>query len=211
MNAPRPRVKPSTELALPFALGVAVLACAGGKGVVEAPMMEASASASALALVGERNSPPPVRDVAGELPFKPGDRWVGTYMCRQGKTDMVVLFEDVGVGAVRGDDETDVEAIFEFHFDGKGRAGFAASDGAARMRGKYELRSRRLVLKGEEWIEQPQNYALINLVGTVSPGRGGVPTSYSGLVEGSGCTSFQAHPEAADAKDVPRSLLRPGP
>jgi hypothetical protein len=115
------------------------------------------------------------------------------------------------VGVARGDDETDVEAVFEFHFDGKGRPGFVASDGAARMRGKYELKSRRLVLKGEEWIEQPQNYALITLAGTVSPGRGGVPATYAGAVEGSGCTSFQAHPEGADLKDSPRSLLRPGP
>jgi hypothetical protein len=189
--------------------GAALVSCARGKGVVEAPMIEASASASALALVSERSSPPPYLD-SSALPFKPGDRWVGTYTCRQGKTDMVLLFEDVGVGAARGDDETEIEVLFEFHFDGKGRAGFAASDGAARMRGKYELKSRRLVLRGEEWIEQPQNYALINLAGTVSSFRDGVPPSYAGSVEGAGCTSFQAHPEQPP-QDGSRSLPRPGP
>ena len=224
------RVKPSTSKrfllggSVPFgALGLvslAAVACVRSMGVVDAPMMDAKAYASALALAGRPAEAAPPDD-ALDLPFRPGDRWIGSYTCRQGKSEMSILFEDVS-RATGGDDESlHVEATFEFHFAGS--SGYAPSDGAARMRGKYDPRSRRLRLVGEEWLEQPPGYALVNLAGSFSArGSGRHSSSYSGTVEGPGCTTFSARPEDASLDDEPsgkagprpippRSLPRPGP
>ena len=47
-----------------------------------------------------------------------------------------------------------------------------------------------LRLKGEEWIDQPANYSLITLTGSINKSG-----QYSGTVEGYGCTTFSAVPE----------------
>ena len=212
-------MKRSTDQrALRGALGVAVLAvaaCARSTGVVEAPMMDANASASALALAG-RAAPASKNEDASDVPFHLGDRWSGTYTCRQGQTEMAIVFEDIA----RGDDgSVQVEATFEFRFAGS--ATYAASEGAARMSGKYEPASKRLRLVGEEWLEQPPGYALVNLVGTFGVrGTGSRALTYSGTVEGPGCTSFSAKPDdvfdmpdeqTGKAGSRPRSLPRPRP
>jgi hypothetical protein len=156
-------------------------------------MMEADASASALALSGSANAPLPP---PSPLPFRTGDRWIGTYTCRQGPTDMALVFEDIGhLRADDGEDTSvDVSAIFEFHFDGKGRPGFAPAEGRARMHGTYSPKSRRLKLIGSEWIEQPPSYMLIDLVGVLSPSS--TPAAWNGTftgnVEGGACTTFSA-------------------
>jgi len=213
-------VKRSTRSLGAVALAAfAAIACTRSK-VVEAPMIDANASASALALV---RSPVPATQAkdARELPFKPGDRWTGTYTCRQGPTEMAITFDEIG-GAGGDDGSTStihVEATFAFHFDGSST--YPASDGAARMRGTYDPKAKRLRLVGHEWIEQPQGYALINLVGLVTArGSGDNALSYAGAVEGPGCTSFSAHPEGflelLDEKSGPspprsRSLPRARP
>lgn len=171
-------------------------------------MMSADASASAIALVADKSNGPPPVSAALDLPFKPGDRWTGSYHCSQGRTDLVLVFEDV---APAEDGTVDVGVIFDFRYDGLGNAGFAASSGSARMRGKYEIKVRRLRLKGEEWIDQPASYKLVNLVGTVNKVSGG----YTGTVEGPGCTSFSVMPEHGSKEppspQAPRSLPRPRP
>lgn len=170
-------------------------------------MVDADASASALALLDDSRAATSIPRTVGALPlpFRAGDRWVGTYTCRQGPTNMVILFEEVGYphgGDARdaGGEAVDVAVIF-----------FAASEGAARMRGTYDLRTRRLRLVGSEWIEQPASYGLINLVGVVNP-RASARASgiYSGTVEGSACTSFAAHPEGAfDTEGQEKAGSRP--
>jgi hypothetical protein len=171
-------------------------------GVVEAPMIPADASAAAIALVNDPARRTPAAPESAELPFKPGDRWLGYYQCNQGKTDLVLLFEEVEPK----DDGVDVEAVFEFHFDGNGNPGYAPSAGVARMRGTYDVKARRLRLKGEEWIEQPSNYKLASLAGVVN--RLG---TYSGTVEGPGCTTFSASSESAPdpASPVSPRTIRP--
>lgn len=203
---------------------LAAVACAR-TGVVEAPMMDANASASALALAGGKQAAPIHSADAPELPFRPGDRWIGKYTCRQGMSEMSIVFEDVSRASGGGEDDGsfNVEATFEFHFAGSST--YAASNGAARMRGRYDPKAKRLRLVGEEWLEQPPSYALVNLAGSVtSRGSGNRALVYSGTVEGPGCTSFSAHPEDAmellDEKSgsrprpmtpPPRSLPRPRP
>jgi len=181
------------------ALAGVAAACVRSAGVVEAPMMDANASASAIALAG-RPVPPRGEDSL-DLPFRPGERWTGTYTCRQGPTEMAILFEDVAP-AGGGDASVDVEATLEFHF--AGGSTYAAAEGAARMSGKYDPRSKRLRLVGEEWLAQPPSYALVNLAGTLGvrgAENGKRSLSYSGSVEGPGCTTFSVSP--ADAPDMP--------
>ncbi len=187
--------------------------------------MSADASVSAITRVSEskgRLSPLPDRS---DVPFKLGERWVGYYNCNQGRTDLVLIFEVIdGSGSGDGrmgsdEDSIDVDAIFEFHFDGNGNPGYAPSDGASRVRGTYDVKARRLRLKAGEWIDQPQNYKLITLVGTVS-----TDGTYSGTVEGPGCTTFWASSERDNgrlvpppasrgprSRPIPRSLPRPRP
>lgn len=182
-------------------------------------MMDASASASALALVGGKQAPPVSPADAPDLPFRPGDRWIGKYTCRQGMSEMSILFEDVSRASGDDDGSFHVEATFEFHFAGSST--YAASTGAARMRGTYDPRSKRLRLVGEEWLDQPPSYALVNLAGSVtSRGSANRALVYSGSVEGPGCTTFSAHPEdaidlldekAGSSPRPPRSLPRPTP
>ncbi|MBX3225245.1 MAG: hypothetical protein KF795_32370 [Labilithrix sp.] len=171
--------------------------------MVEAPMVEADASAAAVALAVGASAHPAEGDAYG-LPFRPGDRWTGTYLCRQGSTHMTIAFEDVRRASRSEDDSFEVDVIFEFRFDGDGRPGFAAAEGVARMRGSYDARSRRLRLKGDEWIEQPPGYALVDLVGSVSK-----TATYSGSVEGPGCSSFSARPEDAERPEKPGSVPLP--
>ena len=112
---------------------------------------------------------------------------------------MVIVFADVrSEGAPHEEENVEVDVVFEFRFDGNGKVGYGAAAGTARMRGKYDVKARRLRLKGEEWIDQPPNYALINLVGTVNANT----RTYAGAVEGPGCTSFTAGPEDASSGDL---------
>jgi hypothetical protein len=177
---------------------------------VEAPVVSVDASSSAIALVRDQPADiSPLDERPGEgAPFRVGERWVGQYNCLQGKTELVLIFEEVG-GAPSAN-SIPVAAIFEFHYDGANLSqGFAASDGAARMRGHFDPKSRRLVLNGEDWIDQPPNYRLINLVGIINKNG-----TYSGTVDGPGCTTFSAAPEKNSGSAPilpPRSLPRPRP
>lgn len=157
--------------------------------------------ASPLASIADGARPTPRSPRESSLPFESGDRWVGRYECLQGPTDLVILFEAVGHDDDDDDDDDnviDVDAIFEFHFDGNGAPGFSAADGVSRMHGIYDRKTHALRLEGQAWIERPANYDLVTLTGTVNA------ETYKGMVEGPGCTSFVAEPEK---KASPR--LRP--
>ncbi len=152
---------------------------------VDAPMISVDAAAAAVALA---TATPAAPDAAPrtpiDTPFQPGERWSGTYTCTQGKTDLVITFEDVARTAPGGD--PDVEALFEFHYDGGGMGGHPPVDGSGRMRGTYDPKTRRLRLEGYEWIDQPANYGLATFTGTVSR----TTSTFSGTVQGPGCTVF---------------------
>jgi hypothetical protein len=192
--------------AIAVGFAVLLLACGGLRTsqVIEAPMTNSDASASEIALYAV-----PMTAQAGdphELPIEVGDRFTGHYTCNQGKTDLVLIVEEV----IKNDDEAaEVVVVFEFHFDGNGNPGFPKSEGASRLRGTYETKGRRLRLEGQEWITQPPGYQLVNLVGNI--GKNG---SYTGTVEGLNCTTFVAARERKGETSPPnssRSLPRPGP
>ena len=112
----------------------------------------------------------------GDAPFERGDRFSGHYVCAQGRTELTLVIEDL-VG-------TDVSAIFEFDYPGGGGS-HAPASGSFRMHGSIDPGSGAMHLDGDRWIEQPDGYAMVSLLGTVSK-----TGSISGTVKGPGCSSF---------------------
>lgn len=98
--------------------------------------------------------------------------WRGEYQCSQGKTGL-----ELEVGAPEGDS---VPAVFKF-FPLPG--GAKAESGSFRMRGTNTEQG--LVFRGEQWIEQPPNYSMVDL--GVAAVDGGTMT---GRVAGPGCGDF---------------------
>jgi hypothetical protein len=166
------------------ALGALSSGCARGATSVEAPMISADAAARAVATTTSTSaSSARTRGAAPDAPFDRGDRFAGHYVCAQGRTELTLVIEDL--------DGDDVAAIFELDYPGGGGANVPAS-GSFRMHGSFDARSRALQLDGDRWIEQPDGYAMVGLVGTISKSG-----SISGIVKGPGCSSFYL--------DAPRS------
>lgn len=122
---------------------------------------------------------PPLADA----PFGRGDRLGGHYVCAQGRTELTLVIEDL--------EGNDVSAIFEFDYPGGGGTHTPAS-GSFRMHGSFDSRTRALRLDGDVWIEQPDGYVMVGLVGTVSKSG-----TIDGTVKGPGCSTFYL--------DAPRS------
>lgn len=126
----------------------------------------------------------PMRLGSGDAPFERGDRLRGHYWCAQGRTELTLVIEDVDGDAVSG--------IFEFDYPGGGTT--EPANGSFRVRGSLESNAKSapsaastptLRLDGVGWIEQPDGYMMVGLVGTVSK-----TGSISGTVKGPGCTTF---------------------
>jgi hypothetical protein len=113
---------------------------------------------------------------ASHAPLDRGDRLSGHYVCAQGRTELTLVVEDL--------DGDDVSALFEFDYPGGGGS-HAPASGSFRMRGSVDRDSRALRLDGETWVEQPEGYAMVGLVGTVSKSG-----SIAGTVKGPGCSTF---------------------
>lgn len=142
-----------------------------------------SVDASA-ALIANEQPPPPG---GGRVAIRAGDRFAGTYTCRQGATHVTLTIDDVG----QGEEEMTVEARFEFAFDEPGDLEDEVL-GAYKMRGKYETKTRRLVLKPDAWIDEPQGWSMVGVRGVL--GKAG--DTYSGTVDGPGCTVFDTKRES---------------
>ena len=166
------------RLAVPAIVAFGVCACTHGTTPVEAPMISADAAALAVSTTSARSSSSPSLKArtSGDSPFQRGDRLSGHYVCAQGRTELTLLIEDV--------DGDDVGALFEFDYPGGGGSNAPAS-GSFRMHGSVDPRSRAVSLDGDRWLEQPEGYVMVGLVGTVS--RSG---SITGNVKGPGCSSF---------------------
>ncbi|MBS2016450.1 MAG: hypothetical protein JST00_26430 [Deltaproteobacteria bacterium] len=146
-------------------------------------MVPASAVASSMALA---RGPDPRSSSAtspSDGPLSRGDRLTGHYFCIQGRTELTLVIEDA-----RGDE---IEAIFEFVYRG-GTPGHAPAEGSYRMHGTLDRRTGKLALEAGDWIAQPQNYATVDLEGTLSTDPSGTQT-YRGRVKppgGVGCSTF---------------------
>jgi hypothetical protein len=158
----------------------AVTGCARGSEVaVEAPMLGADvvarATASSAPASGGSQLRPGLLGRAADAPFERGDRFRGHYWCSQGRTELTLVIEDL--------DEANLTALFEFDYPG-GVSNEPAS-GSYRMRGSFDPQSLAVRLKGERWIEQPDGYVMVDLVGAMSKSG-----SLSGSVSGPGCSTF---------------------
>lgn len=152
-------------------------------------MISVDASSAALALTNGEGSPPtPASTGPSKMPFRVGDKLVGQYTCSQGRTELTLTIDEVG----RGEDEIEVEATFEFHVNNSR----ASASGSFRTVGTYDARTRRMRLRGEEWLDQPPGYGFVGLNGVVNK----TSTTYGGSVDGTGCTSFSTTLERG-AKD----------
>ena len=145
-----------------------------------------------------RAAPPPTtsadaahaRLVTADAPFDRGDRFAGHYVCAQGRTELTLVIEDL--------DGTEVSAIFEFDYPGGGGT-HAPASGSYRMHGSFDPRSGAVHLDPDRWVEQPDGYVMVGLVGQVS--RTG---SISGTVKGPGCSTFYLD---APARGAPKHSL----
>lgn len=144
-----------------------------------------SVDASAALIANES----PARGDDGRPAPRAGHRFVGVFMCGRGPTKLTISIDAVEPG---GPDELVVEARFEFLYDG---GDDDDEQGAYRMRGKYEQKTRRLVLKPEAWILEPPGQMMMGTRGTI--GRNG--DTYAGTLEGPSCTTFDTKLDPATA------------
>jgi hypothetical protein len=101
-------------------------------------------------------------------------RWLGSYVCNQGITGLSLTVEDEGGG--------DVSAVFSF---------FPAPSNPLVPRGSFAMsgiyQDGRLALNATDWIVQPPDYLMVNLVAQYDPDT---PGHLDGYVYGAGCSSF---------------------
>lgn len=149
-------------------------------------MLGADTVARAMTSTTTAPSPRSRNTAAADAPFERGDRFAGHYVCAQGRTELTLVIEDL--------DGDDVAAIFEFDYPGGGGANTPAN-GSFRMHGSFDARTGALRLDGDRWLDQPDGYAMVGLVGTLSKSG-----SIDGTVKGPGCSTFYVAPPASRAK-----------
>jgi hypothetical protein len=102
-------------------------------------------------------------------------KWRGSYSCLQGHTGLLLTIEDSVGGVFSGE-----FAFFPLDDNPK------VPKGRFAIAGIFNSQSGAVAMKGVHWIEQPPNYLMVDLSGTLSDdGR-----SIDGKIEFSGCTSF---------------------
>ena len=106
------------------------------------------------------------------VPMRAGQRWVGSYLCAQGRTQLVLRIVDVS--------DLRVEAIFDFVHAASGAAG------AFRMHGSYDPATRGLLLQPGAWIRRPPNYTSVPIEGRISDDA----TTYAGRMLHPACGGF---------------------
>lgn len=92
--------------------------------------------------------------------------WQGQYVCAQGPTALTLDIEQRCVAS-----GCEVSAVFEF---GPLPANPSVPHGSYRMRGDVNQNDRGeavLVLRPEQWIEQPANYIMVGLTATSDVGQ----------------------------------------
>jgi hypothetical protein len=102
-------------------------------------------------------------------------KWRGSYSCLQGHTGLLLTIENSVGGVFTGE-----FAFYPLEDNPK------VSKGRFAIAGTFNSQSGAVAVKGVRWIEQPPNYLMVDLSGTLS----GDGRSIDGKVEFSGCTSF---------------------
>jgi hypothetical protein len=113
-------------------------------------------------------SPPPPPN-----PFRAGDRWVGTYTCPQGLTQL-----DLEIVSTAGNDVTD--AVFDFDFTP------AKITGSFHMSGIFAPATLAASFVPGAWVQRPVGWNSVGMTGTVALAT----MTYSGEITAPGCGSF---------------------
>ncbi len=116
-------------------------------------------------------TPAATQPAADVVPFVAGQRWVGSYVCEQETTPLVLRI--ITVTGAR------VDGLFEFTHPSDG-------EGAYRVSGSYVAAGRRLPLVPGEWVRQPPGYVAVAVDGTVSPDG----STYAGRMVHASCSGF---------------------
>ena len=107
--------------------------------------------------------------------------WEGAYDCAQGRTGLTLTLDATPTGAVTA----------TFHFWPRQDTRIKAS-GRFSMRGTIDPQG-RLRLEPDRWIDRPDEYAMVGLVGTVYAGQNGDKDVMLGDVTGlSSCSTWAA-------------------
>ena len=107
--------------------------------------------------------------------------WRGSYICAQGETALKLTVTPAKATAI--------EARFDF---GPLPRNPEVPKGAFAMQGAFDPASRRMTLKGVEWIDAPFLYVMVDLDGRINA-AGNLIT---GKVPGPGCTVFELRRDA---------------
>jgi hypothetical protein len=132
-----------------------------------------SAGSATVVEVPPQDLPPPqpTQQVVVEAApvFRAGEQWVGTYVCAQGRTDLVLHIDRVAADTV--------DAVFEFSHSPSG------AGGAYQMRGTIDGSAGVHLVPGR-WLDQPPNYVSVGMTGAV---RG---DAFTGRMDNPSCGSF---------------------
>ncbi len=145
----------------------ALAACGGGGSatVVEVPPQEVAPSPQPTDPVVQ-----PVQPVAVDaLPMHSHELWAGTYVCAQGRTDLVLHVDRVSGGTI--------DAVFEFSHSPSG------AGGAYRMSGSIDGDGTVQLTPGQ-WLDQPSGYVSVGMHGSV---RG---DAFRGRMDHPTCSTF---------------------
>ena len=124
------------------------------------------------ALAGHGNKPAYVAPliVAKPAAMAAGQDWIGSYVCTQGRTNVVLHVSNVASDMV--------DAVFEFT-----APSCSSVTGSFRVRGKLQP-SGDLDLDPGDWVQRPRGYAAVGMHGNVAN------NTYAGTIKGLGCTTF---------------------
>jgi hypothetical protein len=147
---------------------------ATAKALAKAAAPDAAAAAGADAGAPKTATADAGSAATGAIAFAGGQTWSGSYVCRQGKTDVLLHITHVT--------GNNVEAIFDFKVPN-------GPDGKYKMSGAYAPDTRHLHLNAGEWIVQPAGYGTVPIDATVSADG----KAYTGKVVASGCSDFAVH------------------
>jgi len=110
------------------------------------------------------------QDIAGD--------WTGRYICNQGITALHLIIQKAAKPGA-------ITATFNF---GPAPENPGVPKGSYVMRGSYDQKARRIVLKGDRWVSRPPGYEMVALDGRVvmegDKIAGQIPDMF-------GCTEFE--------------------
>jgi outer membrane protein OmpA-like peptidoglycan-associated protein len=123
--------------------------------------------------------------------------WVGTYVCAQGLTGLTLTISEAT--------PTSARALFHFYADPRNPG---VPTGCFTMNGEYNPETGQLQLEGNEWLQRPRGYWVVNFDGEVdAEGK-----SFAGVVTGPrNCTRFDLARTASPAPASSQCVIPDAP